>query len=121
MEHWGKHLIIDAKCCDIAKATNPEYITKFTKELVVLIDMVPFGEPQMVHFGNNTLDKSGWTVIQLIETSNIMGHFLDHNGDLYLDVFSCKDYNEKSVVDFLDQWFSPDEIKFQTVMRDARK
>ena len=121
MEHWGKHLIIDAKGCDITKATNPEYITKFTKELVVLIDMVPFGEPQMVHFGNNTLDKSGWTVIQLIETSNIMGHFLDHNGDLYLDVFSCKDYNEKSVVDFLDQWFSPDEIKFQTVMRDARK
>jgi len=121
MEHWGKHLIIDAKGCDIAKATNPEYIKEFTKELVVKIDMVPFGEPQLVHFGNNTVDKSGWTVIQLIETSNIMGHFLDHNGDLYLDVFSCKDYEEKVVTDLLTKYFSPDEMKFQVVMRDARK
>ena len=26
-----------------------------------------------------------------IQTSNIMGHFMDHNGDLYFDVFSCKE------------------------------
>lgn len=120
MEYWGKHLVIDAKHCEVSKATHPDYIKEFTRQLVKLIDMVPFGEPQMVHFAEGT-EKSGWTVIQLIETSSIMGHFLDHNGDLYLDVFSCKDYDEYLVINFLREHFLPDEIKHQVLMRDARK
>ena len=72
-------------------------------------------------FAEGSLDKAGWTMIQLIETSNIMGHFLDHNGDLYLDIFSCKDYNEQLVIDLLKQCFSPGEIKSQVLLRDARK
>ena len=120
MQGWGKHLIIDARNCFPAKAQDPEYIRHFTKELVRQIEMVPFGEPQVVHFGDGT-DLAGWTLIQLIETSSIIGHFLDMNGDLYLDVFSCKDFEEQRVMNTLEHFFSPDEIKFQVVMRDARK
>lgn len=120
MDRWGKHLIIDAKGCQLDRARDPEYIKHFTKELVRLIEMVPYGEPQLVHFADGT-EKAGWTAIQLIETSNIMAHFLDHNGDLYLDVFSCKDYKEQVVTDHLNQFFSPDEIYSQVVVRDARR
>ena len=119
MQAWGKHLIIDAKGCDLQRATDPEYIRHFTKELVRLIEMNPFGEPQVVHFGDGG-DKAGWTMIQLIETSNIIGHFLDHNGDLYLDVFSCEDFSEHTVMSALKMFFSPGEIKHQVIMRDAR-
>ena len=120
MQHWGKHLIIDAQGCDIQRVTDPEYIKHFTKELVRQIQMVAYGEPQVVHFADGT-DLAGWTMIQLIETSCITGHFLDHNGDLYLDVFSCKTFEEQVVIDLLKEFFSPGEIKFQVVMRDARK
>lgn len=120
MEHWGKHLIIDARGCNISRVTDPEYIKHFTKELVRQIEMVPYGEPQVVHFANGT-DLAGWTMIQLIETSCITGHFLDHNGDLYLDVFSCKTFEEQRVINLLYLMFSPGEIKYQLVMRDARK
>jgi S-adenosylmethionine/arginine decarboxylase-like enzyme len=119
MQGWGKHLIIDAKHCFPARVQDPEYIRFFTKELVRQIEMVPFGEPQVVHFADGT-DLAGWTMIQLIETSSIMGHFLDISGDLYLDVFSCKDFEEQRVIDALDHFFSPDEIKHQVIMRDAR-
>jgi S-adenosylmethionine/arginine decarboxylase-like enzyme len=119
MDSWGKHLIIDARGCLVNRATDPNYIKFFTKELVRMIEMVPYGEPQLVHFAENT-DKAGWTVIQLIETSNIIGHFLDINGDLYLDVFSCKDYDVDIVLNLLQQCFSPEEIKFHVVKRDAR-
>jgi S-adenosylmethionine/arginine decarboxylase-like enzyme len=98
---------------------DPEYIKHFTKELVRMVEMIAYGEPQLVHFADNT-DKAGWTVIQLIETSSIVGHFLDHNGDLYLDVFSCKDFKEQVVTDLIQQFFSPDEIKTKVIMRDAR-
>ena len=120
MEFWGKHLIVDVKGCFPDRAQDPEYISHFTKELVRQIEMVPFGEPQVVHFADGT-DLAGWTVIQLIETSCITGHFCDINGDLYLDVFSCKDFVEQRVIDTLEHFFSPDEIKSQVVIRDARR
>jgi S-adenosylmethionine decarboxylase len=120
MEYWGKHLIINVAGCDKQKATDPEFIKDFTKELVQKIDMKPFGEPQVVHFADGT-DKAGWTMIQLIETSNIMGHFLDDSGDLYLDVFSCKDFDEMVVYNLIKFYFSPDDISMMTIMRDARK
>jgi S-adenosylmethionine/arginine decarboxylase-like enzyme len=119
MTGWGKHLILDVRGCNLFKVADPEYLRHFTKELVRIIEMIPFGEPQVVHFGDGS-DKSGWTVIQLIETSNIIGHFLDHNGDLYLDVFSCKDFENQRVTDLIQQFFSPDEIKTKVIMRDAR-
>ena len=118
MQGWGKHLIIDARGCNIQRANDPEYIKHFTKELVRLIEMKAYGEPQVVHFADGT-DKAGWTVLQLIETSNITGHFLDRNGDLYLDVFSCKAFSEHAVLSALKLFFSPDEIKHQVIWRDA--
>jgi S-adenosylmethionine/arginine decarboxylase-like enzyme len=57
--------------------------------------MVPYGEPQVVHFGSG--DKSGFTLVQLIETSNITAHFCEETDDMYLDVFSCKPFNMDNI------------------------
>ena len=100
-------------------ARNPEHIRKFTVELVKAIDMKPYGTPTVIHFGEGEL--SGWTTTQLIETSNIMGHWIDSNGDLYFDVFSCKDFDEQIVTNMLNEWFEPEDINAMALMRDARK
>jgi S-adenosylmethionine/arginine decarboxylase-like enzyme len=118
MSSWGYHLILDVKACHIGKATDSDYIGKFVKHLVKMIDMVPYGEPQVVHFADNT-DKAGWTVIQLITTSSIVGHFLDDSGDLYLDVFSCKDFDEDVVKQVLTNYFEPESIKTTFIRRKA--
>jgi S-adenosylmethionine/arginine decarboxylase-like enzyme len=83
-----------------------------------MIEMVPYGETQVVHFADGT-DKAGWTMIQLIETSNIMGHFLDESGDLYLDVFSCKDFDESVVIQLVRTFFNPERIKPRFLRRKA--
>ena len=82
MDAWGPHLILDVKGCQLEHARDPEHIKRFVKELVVRIDMVPFGEPQLIHFADNT-DKAGWTVIQLITTSNITGFTIANAGSGY--------------------------------------
>ena len=118
MSYWGYHLMLDVKGCEIQRATDPEYIKHFTKDLVRLIEMIPYGETQVVHFADNT-EKAGWTVIQLIETSNIMGHFLDISGDLYMDIFSCKDFDENRVIGALENHFHPIKIKSRFFKRQA--
>ena len=118
MEYWGQHLILDIKGCNLAKANDSEYIRTFTKNLVIRIDMVPYGEPQIVHFADGT-ELAGWTVTQLIQTSNIMGHFLDISGDLYLDIFSCKEFDEDDVVLMVREYFNPVSIKQNLLFRQA--
>ena len=118
--YWGYHLQIEAKACDPDLVTNPDYIEKWVKDLVKQIKMVPYGEPQIVHFGKDEPMLAGWTAIQLIETSNIIAHFCDMTGDLYLDVFSCKEYDYSIPEEHLKRWFNPVKIKSFARNRCAR-
>lgn len=114
---WGYHAVLDIAGCNLDAATNPEVIKEFAKQLVKDIDMVPYGEPQIVHFADHLQDKAGWTLIQLIETSNIMAHFIDSNGDCYMDVFSCKHFNIEDVLKCIDKYFKPKSVYVHPVFK----
>jgi S-adenosylmethionine/arginine decarboxylase-like enzyme len=102
---WGYHLVLDCFEADKEQISSGENITAFAKELVERIDMKAYGEPQVIHFGED--DKLGYTLVQLIETSNICAHFSEDTGNFYLDVFSCKPYDKDVVVDTVSKFFSP--------------
>lgn len=114
---WGYHTLIDAADCDRAAVTNPALIAEFVRELVKAIDMVAYGEPQVIHFGED--NKAGYTLVQLIETSNIMAHFCDDSGDCYFDVFSCKTYDLQTVVDLFEKYFHPKRVRVNYMTRQA--
>lgn len=107
---WGYHLIIDARECNKEKITSGDNIAEFSRVLVKRIDMVAYGEPQVVHFAEHDPEKAGYTLIQLIETSNIAAHFCDNSGDAYFDVFSCKPFDNDTVIDTVAEFFEPSEL-----------
>ena len=116
-KYWGYHLALDCGSCDKTKITDPDNIRAFTKELVKRIDMVAYGEPQVVHFGEG--NKSGYTLVQLIETSNICAHFCDDSGDAYIDVFSCKEYDIETVIATVEEFYNPKSIRVNFLTRQA--
>lgn len=116
---WGKHLMLDLRACNRLLISCPNNIVAFSKDLVQRIDMVPYGEPTVKHFGSD--DKSGYTLVQLIETSNITGHFCDQSGDAYLDVFSCKDFHDKDVIDVIWKYFIPRDLSSTTIFRGRKE
>lgn len=79
--------------------------------------MVPYGKPRVVMFG--TGNKKGYTLVQLIETSNITGHFVEETDDMYLDVFSCKTFDQEIVRDTVNYYFGPLEQDTLLVRRDT--
>jgi S-adenosylmethionine/arginine decarboxylase-like enzyme len=79
--------------------------------------MVAYGEPQIVMFG--TGNKKGYTLIQLIETSNIAAHFVEENNTMYLDVFSCKDFDAEIVKDLVSEYFDAQKFSSRVLMRQA--
>lgn len=106
---WGYHLSLDCVGCLKHRIKDADNIADFTKALVKRIDMTAYGEPQIVHFGED--DKAGYTLIQLIETSNICAHFCDDTGNAYIDVFSCKIYKPDDVVSTVKEFFKPTNIR----------
>lgn len=120
MNSWGYHAIFDCTECQIDLITNKEYLTNFVKDLVKEIDMVAYGEPTVVHFATHDPDKAGYSLVQLIETSSITGHFVDKNGDAYLDIFSCKPFDIEMANLFIHKWLVPKKIRTRSFDRDAR-
>ena len=114
---WGKHLILDAAICKPYTIRSSDLITMFAKDLVKSIDMVAYGEPQVVMFGSG--NKKGYTLIQLIETSNIAAHFVEENNSMYLDVFSCKDFDPLIVEEKVKWYFGAKRFRSKLMLRQA--
>ena len=116
---WGYHLMLDCSKCVPTTIRCKQNISQFAKALVKRIDMVAFGEPQVQHFGAG--DKAGYTLVQLIETSNITAHFCEETNDMYLDVFSCKPFNPEEVDAIVNLHFSPMHKNRTFLTRQAGK
>lgn len=114
-EYWGYHMSADCYNADKEKIKDRDHIAAFTKELVEEIDMIAYGEPQIVHFGEG--NKEGYTLIQLIETSNICAHFVNDTGNFYLDVFSCKEFDPAVVEEVVSKYFAPELIIKRCIAR----
>jgi len=117
MSYWGYHMILDASKCKAPRIRSPKHITQFAKALVRKIDMIPYGEPQVVNFGSG--NKAGYTLVQLIETSNICAHFVEETNDMYLDVFSCKPFDPNDVEYMVSLYFSPKRTNSIFLTRQA--
>ncbi|CAB4124939.1 SpeD S-adenosylmethionine decarboxylase [uncultured Caudovirales phage] len=117
MHTWGYHLTLDCAGCDLQAIRDGETIAKFAAALVKNIDMKAYGEPQVVHFAAHDPTKGGYTLVQLIETSNITAHFVDASGEMFLDVFSCKEFEMSDVVDVVNDWFKPQSAVVNTFVR----
>ena len=118
-EYWGYHLILDCKQGELDCVRNKETISEFIKELVMKIDMRAWGEPMIEHFATHNPDAAGYSALQLIETSNIAGHFVDKNGDFYLDIFSCKPFDIETAKQVVVKYFDPIKIKTTYLERQA--
>jgi len=114
---WGYHLTVDAGNCDPEALRSKATIAKFIKELVPKIGMVPYGKPQIIKFG--TGHTQGYTLVQLIETSDITAHFSEGSNEIYLDVFSCKTFDPKDAIAVFNKYFKAGAIRKQFRVRQA--
>jgi S-adenosylmethionine/arginine decarboxylase-like enzyme len=116
---WGYHLMVEFAGCDIEKISSYQNIYNFIKELVPAIDMVAFEEPRIVRFGKG--NKAGYTLDQLIMTSNICAHYCEEDGAVYLDVFSCKPFDPSIAIYVFKKYFDSKAYNHRYIQRQAPK
>lgn len=115
---WGYHLILDCKSGKNVDDRNTIY--NFNSQLVPHIGMEAWGEPIIERFDAPTPEEGGYTLVQIILTSTITGHFIDRSGDFYLDIFSCKPFESSNVTSMVEKYFQPELIKQEFRYRNAR-
>ena len=113
---WGLASSIDIYECNPETIRDAEAIREFVAKLCDLIEMKRFGETQVVHFGEDER-VAGYSMVQLIETSLISGHFANLTNAVYLDVFSCKPYDPETVKEFAEEFFGGAHSNLQVSLR----
>ena len=113
---WGILTSIDLFECLPETLRDSRAIKKYVEELCNLIEMKRFGECVVVNFGEDPR-VSGYSMFQLIETSCISGHFAEDSNSIYLDIFSCKWYDQKKAVAFTKEFFQGKREEVSIVLR----
>ena len=118
-EFWGYHLILDCHACNVDSIKSYDNVYNWITGLVKAIDMEPIGEPRIEYTAAEFPDKAGFTAIQVIVTSSIVAHFIDSTGDVYIDVFSCKPFDNDTVIESINKAFNPKKIRPNYLTRQA--
>ena len=114
-------MILDCSACDREAVRDPGAIRRFCEDLVESVGMVAYGEPVLEHFATHLPEAAGYSLVQLIETSAVTGHFCEASGDAYLDVLWCKDFDPSVALRVVERHFRPDRVRRVDVYRDASR
>ena len=122
MKPYGKELILDIHNCDPA-TFNRKSIKKFFVELCKLIDMERCELYWWDDYGVEPEEQQtephlkGTSAVQFIMTSNIVIHTLDLVQKVYLNIFSCKDFDSELAKNFSAKWFKGEIVSFHEIER----
>jgi len=114
---WGYHLMLDCQGMN-DNITSKACLKEFIADLIKQIKMEAVGKP-VIKYLLEGHQNSGYSLVQLIQTSNITGHFMDQDRTAYIDVFSCKKFNPKIVEKIVKKHFGTTKIKSKIVTRTA--
>lgn len=122
---YGKELIIDMYGCN-PKLFTRTWIKKFLIKLCKLVKM----ERADLHFWDYVgypKEKAaapkhlvGTSVVQFISTSTIIIHTLDQVGEVYLNLFTCKDFDNQEALKFILKEFEAESFDQQFLLRGRR-
>jgi len=125
MKNYGAELILDIHKCDVETFTRSS-IAQYFERLCKLIDMEAH-DFYFWDYDNMDMTKEEWdalppevsgiSAIQFIMTSNITIHALDKLRRVYVNIFSCKDFDPQMAEVFSRKWFRGTVISSQVIDR----
>lgn len=122
MEKYGVELILDLHGCDSSRFTR-DSIRRYFERLCVLIDM----QREDLHFWDDiglpeeekqtSPHTQGTSAVQFILTSSIIIHTLDQLNAVYVNMFSCKEFDPKVAEEFTVEWFGAGDCTARFIER----
>ncbi len=119
---YGYELIMDLHGCD-ASTFNRESLDAYFEKVCNAIDMKRsdrywWDDMDVPEEQKQTLPHTkGTSAVQFILTSSIVVHTLDILEAVYVNVFTCKEFDEKVAEEITREWFGAKECKTTFIER----
>ena len=110
----GKHLLLDLKCFNRELMEDKKVITNILNNCVSKINMNKLIEPVVV---DGAMHNKGLSAFVIIETSHISIHTFSDRNKVAFDLYSCKDYDENIITEYLMTKFDKSEIINKIVIK----
>ena len=114
---FGYELVLDLQECDRNVMSSAKKLQEYVDTLCKLIKMKKYGKCLLPYFGEKKAFTKGYSLVQLIETSSITGHFSEYWGTSYINIFSCKPYDHNLAKKFTKDFFGAKKVKARFLVR----
>jgi len=119
--HYGKHLLIEVITKNPKDLTNKKLIKKVFEEIAQAVNINAVLPPVIYQFpkkqGVTKNIAGGLTAFYIIAESHLAIHTWPENSYFAFDLFSCKDFDEKIVIQILKKNFSIKKLFSQVLER----
>ncbi|MDD5295036.1 MAG: S-adenosylmethionine decarboxylase [Patescibacteria group bacterium] len=102
---FGYELILDLYQCEPESMRSSKNLREFVDKLCKILKMKKYGKTLTPYFGLNNVKTAGYSLLQFIETSSITGHFSEAYNSAYINIFSCKIFDDKKAAEFAVKFF----------------
>ena len=113
---YGIELILDMHGCDTSTFTR-ENLARYFVEVCELIEMKRHGEPMFWFDDSDKPHLRGISAMQFVETSDIVVHALDLLETVFVNIFSCKDFDTGEAEEFTKRFFRAKEVNARVLER----
>ena len=117
IQFFGQELILDLYDCDLKAINSKKKLAEYSVKICRLIKMKRYGKPLIPFFGLAKPKTAGYSLVQLIETSSITGHFSNLWRSAYINIFSCKDFDPELAADFTQKFFGAKKVIKRVIKR----
>ncbi len=119
---YGFELIMDLHGCDVGRFTRKsieEYFVAVCNAIGMEREDLYFWDYEGVPSEeiSNEEHLSGTSAVQFITTSNVVIHTLDKLKAAYVNIFSCKKYNNELAEKITREWFGAKECRTHYIER----
>jgi len=114
---FGKELILDLGDCNQRLIRSKKKILEYLEKVCKLIKVKKYGRPIIKRFGLSKNFTLGLSFLQLIECSLISGHVSEIWNKIFINIFSCKIFDEKIATNFTKEFFGAKKIKKRALIR----
>lgn len=117
MNEFGKHVTIDASSCSWEKLTNQSLIYNLLNELPEKIGMHKMTLPYVVEWMDKGAKIPGISGFVMIAESHISIHTFPEKDYVFIDVFSCVNFEVEKAIDLLLDFFEAKKNTTKVVTR----
>jgi len=91
--NFGPHLFLDLNKCNPDKLKDLDFIFNLLNDLPEKINMTKITQPYVFKYSGLVPEDKGITGFVVIAESHISVHTFEEKGFVFIDIFSCKDFD----------------------------